>query len=914
MADETLVFSIDIQGTKEQEKELGQLMSELDRVKRSMKELQQVEKLQGALTKEQSIERAKLRSQLVGTRNAYNDLEATILKQNNALRKNSGFVAGVRKGVQQWASSMIGITAAIYGVTKVLGDATKTIVDFQQENARLASILGKSRSEITALTEDAKRLGASTAFTATQVAQLQTEFAKLGFSEQEILNVTEATLALAAATQSDLSKAASVAGATVRGFGLNARETQRVVDVMAQSFSTSALDLEKFQVAMRAVAPVAKNAGFSIEQTTAALGVLANNGVRAETAGTGLRNILLDIQKKGITFEEAMSQIANSTNSAKTSMDLFGKENAVVGVVLSQNTDKLAEMTTALDGAGGAAQRMADEQLNTLSGSLTKLSSAWEGFILSLEDGDSLLGNFFKDAIDGLTTFISGLSQSGVKEFLLLLTPATFDRGVQAILGLGNAQQETNEAIQQAKIDTQEYIRTITERAKAEGMIDLAIGSNLMLMGDNKMALLENTDLTEKQIAVIKAQANEYYAAAEAISDVSQATNENTDAVDENNTANTVRSGILSKLMDEQKRLNEEIKFANDISSIRRLQSELEEVELRIKYLTNRPEKEKTIDLELRLQTEDGLSISDAFNKQLDDFQLDGWDEKWDDIGNTVDTTLEDAATNGLKAAKELEEAWNDAFKSIGLSAFDSFTNVISQYYDQTVEKAKNTAEIETQIQKDKLDKGLINEDEYTKELEIIQKKVREKEKEAAIAQAVIDGASAALKGIAQFGPPPSPAGVAALAAAALTTTAQIAIIDSQTFASGGVFDGKSHAEGGIKGILNGKPVEFEGDEMFIANKKLKRSNKKFTVSGTGEQIISALNEATGGRGWKKGAKISDRMNVDLTQGGSTFDRIIQASLNDDRIVRELRMSRKEGALNSKTLVKVLSNKTNGYY
>ena len=93
-----------------------------------------------------------------------------------------------------------------------------------------------------ALSQDAKRLGASTRFTATQVSKLQKEYAKLGFSQKQILNLTKATLELATATNTDLARAAEVVGNTLRAFSLDASETQRVVDVMAKSFNESSLE------------------------------------------------------------------------------------------------------------------------------------------------------------------------------------------------------------------------------------------------------------------------------------------------------------------------------------------------------------------------------------------------------------------------------------------------------------------------------------------------------------------------------------------------------------------------------------------------------------------------------------------------------------------------------------------------
>ena len=181
---------------------------------------------------------------------------------------------------------------------------------FEQQSANLASVLGKTSEQITALTKDAKRLGSITSFTAKEVLQLQTEFAKLGFNETQILNATEATLSLAAATGTELSEAAAVAGATLGGFGLGASETQRVVDVMAKSFSTSALDMEKFKESMKTAAPAARAVGISVEETTALLGTLASAGISGSKAGNNLKTSLINLNKAGLTLEEGLEKVA----------------------------------------------------------------------------------------------------------------------------------------------------------------------------------------------------------------------------------------------------------------------------------------------------------------------------------------------------------------------------------------------------------------------------------------------------------------------------------------------------------------------------------------------------------------------------------------------------------------------------
>jgi len=324
-------------------------------------------------------------------------LNATRNRANEALGMHQHKVGQYTKVVGKLRGAL-GQLGLAFGVFMLIRSAFTTVRDFEQSTADLASVLGKTKEEVAGLTAQAKELGATTIFTASQVSELQKEYAKLGFSMKEIEGVTQATLELAAATNSDLGTAATVVGSTLRAFGMDVSETQRVTDVMAKSFSASSLDMEKFTVAMRAVAPVAKNAGFNIEQTTALLGTLTDAGIDASTAGTGLRNVFLELSKQGLTFEEAMAKINGATDKNAASLALFGKRGAVIGTVLAESGVSADALTEKLNNAGGAAKEMADKQLDTLGGAVKLLVSAWEGWILKMNESSGA-GAALKDII-----------------------------------------------------------------------------------------------------------------------------------------------------------------------------------------------------------------------------------------------------------------------------------------------------------------------------------------------------------------------------------------------------------------------------------------------------------------------------------------------------------------------------------
>ena len=180
------------------------------------------------------------------------------------------------KSFGKMAGGVLAAVAAFKLVSSAVGSAINTFKAFEFQMAKVRATTGASNKDFKKLTATAQQLGRTTFFTAQQVAELQTNYGKLGFTTQEILNAQEATLLLATATGSDLARAATVAGASVRGFGLDASETERVVDVMAVAFTSSAMDIEKWQTSMTKVAPIAKASGFSIEDTAAMMSKLTD--------------------------------------------------------------------------------------------------------------------------------------------------------------------------------------------------------------------------------------------------------------------------------------------------------------------------------------------------------------------------------------------------------------------------------------------------------------------------------------------------------------------------------------------------------------------------------------------------------------------------------------------------------------
>jgi hypothetical protein len=317
-------------------------------------------------------------------------VDSTVGQNQRSVGNYSKAIGGLRNGLAR-----LGL---VMGAGQVFRNLFNTVANFEQGIANLNSVLNTTDANMKLLTASARELGGTTIFTAAQVAGLQTEFAKLGFSTQEILDATGATLELAAATGTDLARAAEVAGATIRGFGLNANETQRVVDVMALSFSKSALDTERFAESMKLIAPIAKVAGLSLEDTTAMLGKLADAGIHGSMAGTALREIISRLDKTGKTTGKALEDLSKKGMNLADAEEEVGKRAKTALLILADQTEQAKLLSTELDDAAGAAKRMADIQRDTLGGAVKLLTSAWEELTLRMNDASGI-GTKFKNVL-----------------------------------------------------------------------------------------------------------------------------------------------------------------------------------------------------------------------------------------------------------------------------------------------------------------------------------------------------------------------------------------------------------------------------------------------------------------------------------------------------------------------------------
>jgi len=626
---------------------------------------------------------------------------------------------------------------AARAVLQGIGKMVNIVRDFEQANADLASVLGVTTEETEKLTNQQLQLGATTVFTAAEIAGLQKELAKLGFTQEEIIASTEAIQQLAAATNTDLAQAASVAASTVKGFSLTADETQRVVDVMAKSFSSSALDMEKFSTAMAIVAPVAKNAGFTIEETTAQLGILADRGVDASTAATSLRNIFLENSKAGRTFEEGLQLIQKSTDKTKTAFELFGKRGATVATILAENSDQAALLTDSLDNAGGAAQEMADTQLDTLNGQLKLLNSAWEGFILSLEKGDGLMARVARGGIELLSNALTQLTNIGA------ITEVMFNGIEGASLDARKAMLSNADALN-VTLESGMALSEVLEPFAKQTLPELEENLNQNRLQFLQVAIAQGESATEANILF-----NAYLSLRRETEKSMFVLDEETEAINENIDA---KSELVEVETDLIKLKQQEIKDRQAIAAATEDElaiknTELEALKKELKALQDlRVERDKFHFQRLE-HTEDTL-------KAIEDVE---------DASELAFTAEHQRLANEL-AIREFFESEKYRITSEGLMAAQNLTNVFT---DNKLRELDREAKEELRVINERERAGLLLRDEAEQErrkladetdkkAEALEKKAFQRNKAFNIAGATADTAAAVAKALASSPPPVS--------------------------------------------------------------------------------------------------------------------------------------------------------------
>lgn len=420
----------------------------------------------------------------------------SVTKQTSAATKGTkGLAAGLRGvatsataatgGIRAMAMALISsgvgaVVVALGSFVALLGQVSSTGAKFQkgmselravnQENFKTTEELNGAMAE---MSKKAKELGRSTNFTAMEVLALETSLSKMGFTANEVVAATESVLYTANALGSGLAETAELVGGVIKAYGLNADEAVRVSDVLALSANKSRLSFDSLTEAFAKAGPMAAAAGLSIEETAAYLGLTVDVLGKGSVAGTAFSQMLIEVRDKGLTMQGAFDKINGSSDKLGTAIEMAGKRGGQALLIIAQqslNTEsKLAQLTTAFEKADGAAKRMSDTMTDNLEGDFDKLSSAWEGFILGLEDGEGIINKLGRIAVQTLTDALGQLSLAS--EFVGFsfdyLTNSVTDFAVRAIASILDLSTKVPLSLRKMALKGLEYFADVPLLGKA---------------------------------------------------------------------------------------------------------------------------------------------------------------------------------------------------------------------------------------------------------------------------------------------------------------------------------------------------------------------------------------------------------------------------------------------------------------
>lgn len=338
------------------------------------------------------------------------------------------------------------------GIGFGLGSAVKTAADFESAMSRVGALSGATEKEMALLTKEARRLGATTSFSASQAAEGMQYLAMAGFNTTQIIEAMGGVLDMAAAGQIGLGDAANIATNIMSGFGLEASKASRVADVLTKTFTSSNTTLHGLGETMKYAAPAAKSVGWSLEEVAAAAGKLGDVGIDASMAGTALRAAVVRLasptkeakkimEQFGIQIQDANGKIRplydilgqmkdkfknlSDAEKAAAMQAIFGTEAMSAMLALMEDPKGLEQFTKELENAGGTAQEIAEKQLDNLNGAIEELGGAFEEVQISV--GNALIPAIrtLAEWLTKLLNWFNGLPESvksGIAIFLALST------------------------------------------------------------------------------------------------------------------------------------------------------------------------------------------------------------------------------------------------------------------------------------------------------------------------------------------------------------------------------------------------------------------------------------------------------------------------------------------------------------
>lgn len=348
--------------------------------------------------------------------------------------------------------------------------AVATTAKFDSSMSNLQAISGATGTEIDSLRDKAKEMGAKTKFSASEAADAFTYMAMAGWKTGDMLDGIEGIMNLAAASGEDLASTSDIVTDALTAFGLSASDSGHFADVLAAASNNANTNVSMLGESFKYVAPVAGALGYSVEDVSVALGLMANSGIKASQAGTSLRSSLTRMLKPTKTMTSYMQQLGIMTQDgvvtamvntdgsmkplsetmtilrdkfkgltkaqqAEYAAAIFGQESMAGMLAIINASDKdFDKLTESINNAGGTAQNMADTQLNNLSGQLTILKSTLESIAISIGE---ILMPYVRDFVSGLQSVAEWLNNASDSQKRFAVAVAAIAAAIGPILLIG---------------------------------------------------------------------------------------------------------------------------------------------------------------------------------------------------------------------------------------------------------------------------------------------------------------------------------------------------------------------------------------------------------------------------------------------------------------------------------------------
>lgn len=372
---------------------------------------------------------------LKSLKTAQNEAEDTTKRISSTI---GGHLQSAGKNLETVGSTLTKtVTAPIIGLG---GLVIKTSSTFESAMSRVQAVSGASGGELQKLNKKAQELGATTAWSASEVADGMTEMAKAGWSASDIIDGMAGVLNSASASGEDLAQVSTIVADAITGFGLKAKDASRVADLLTQSANAGTIDITDLGESFKYISPIAKTMGFSIEDVTTAISAMSMSGIKGSQAGTALRTMFARMVKPTDDVKSAMDELGikltNSDGSFKSLNTIVSEmRGSFSGMTDEQKTyyatvlagqegmsgllsllslsqgeyDKLAD---SMNNCKGVAEDTAKTMLDNFGGQLTILKSSLEG--VAIQFGEVLLP-YFKNFVDWVQKVVMRL-QSMTKE------------------------------------------------------------------------------------------------------------------------------------------------------------------------------------------------------------------------------------------------------------------------------------------------------------------------------------------------------------------------------------------------------------------------------------------------------------------------------------------------------------------